>query len=189
MRLNSVPMRNRVATGELFETAQGTGRTLHQVAGLRYRLSLGVAHREARGQYGESRSRSRARQFHQATALFRRVRIRLTSTPTHPLARGATELPGCRCPREEAASAKSKPSRRGERTKSAGRVSQTAHLSDRRRLLTCHRGLATRATIPCFSRSRPTLSRWKNEPSARDLVCRNDWLFEQFIRLCRDQAV
>jgi hypothetical protein len=36
--------------------------------------------------------------------------------------------------------------------------------------------------------SQPTLSRWKNAPSARDLVRLNDTLREQFIRLCGDQV-
>jgi len=36
--------------------------------------------------------------------------------------------------------------------------------------------------------SQPTLSRWENTPSARDLVLCNDRLCEQFIRLCGDQV-
>lgn len=36
--------------------------------------------------------------------------------------------------------------------------------------------------------SQPTLSRWENSPSARDLVRLNDALLEQFIRLCGDQV-
>jgi hypothetical protein len=36
--------------------------------------------------------------------------------------------------------------------------------------------------------SQPTLSRWENAPSARDLVLWNDQLCEQFIRLCGDQV-
>ena len=36
--------------------------------------------------------------------------------------------------------------------------------------------------------SQPTLSRWENAPSARDLVRCNDRLCEQFIRLCGDQV-
>ena len=36
--------------------------------------------------------------------------------------------------------------------------------------------------------SQPTLSRWENAPSARDLVHANDLLCEQFIRLCGDQV-
>lgn len=35
--------------------------------------------------------------------------------------------------------------------------------------------------------SQPTLSRWENAPSARDLVRLNDALLQQFIRLCGDQ--
>jgi hypothetical protein len=34
--------------------------------------------------------------------------------------------------------------------------------------------------------SQPTLSRWENAPSARDLVRLSDTLREQFIRLCGD---
>src|SRR3989449_11486845 len=36
--------------------------------------------------------------------------------------------------------------------------------------------------------SQPTLSRWENAPSGRDLVHLNDTLCEQFIRLCGDQV-
>jgi hypothetical protein len=36
--------------------------------------------------------------------------------------------------------------------------------------------------------SQPTLSRWENAPSARDLVRLNDSLGEQFIRLCGEQV-
>ena len=36
--------------------------------------------------------------------------------------------------------------------------------------------------------SQPTLSRWENSPSARELVHLNDALVEQFIRLCGDQV-
>jgi hypothetical protein len=36
--------------------------------------------------------------------------------------------------------------------------------------------------------SQPTLSRWENAPSGRDLVRWNDLLREQFIRLCGDQV-
>src|SRR3989442_7113252 len=36
--------------------------------------------------------------------------------------------------------------------------------------------------------SQPTLSRWENAPSGRDLVHLNDTLREQFIRLCGDQV-
>ena len=36
--------------------------------------------------------------------------------------------------------------------------------------------------------SQPTLSRWENAPSARDLMHANDLLCEQFIRLCGDQV-
>jgi len=36
--------------------------------------------------------------------------------------------------------------------------------------------------------SQPTLSRWENAPSARDLVHANDLLCQQFIRLCGDQV-
>jgi hypothetical protein len=36
--------------------------------------------------------------------------------------------------------------------------------------------------------SQPTLSRWENTPSARDLVLCNDRLCEQFIRICGDQV-
>jgi hypothetical protein len=36
--------------------------------------------------------------------------------------------------------------------------------------------------------SQPTLSRWENAPSARELVRLNDLLCEQFIRLCGDQV-
>jgi hypothetical protein len=36
--------------------------------------------------------------------------------------------------------------------------------------------------------SQPTLSRWENAPSGRDLVRLNDALREQFIRLCGDQV-
>ena len=36
--------------------------------------------------------------------------------------------------------------------------------------------------------SQPTLSRWENAPSARDLVRWNDRLCEHFIRLCGDQV-
>lgn len=36
--------------------------------------------------------------------------------------------------------------------------------------------------------SQPTLSRWENAPSARDLVRLNDALLEQFVRLCGDQV-
>ena len=36
--------------------------------------------------------------------------------------------------------------------------------------------------------SQPTLSRWENAPSARDLVRLNDALLDQFIRLCSDQV-
>ncbi|HEV2396867.1 MAG TPA: IS1380 family transposase, partial [Candidatus Sulfotelmatobacter sp.] len=36
--------------------------------------------------------------------------------------------------------------------------------------------------------SQPTLSRWENAPSARDLVRLNDLWCEQFIRLCGDQV-
>ena len=36
--------------------------------------------------------------------------------------------------------------------------------------------------------SQPTLSRWENAPSARELVHFNDRLCEQFIRLCGDQV-
>ena len=36
--------------------------------------------------------------------------------------------------------------------------------------------------------SQPTLSRWENAPSARELVRLNDLLREQFIRLCADQV-
>ena len=36
--------------------------------------------------------------------------------------------------------------------------------------------------------SQPTLSRWENAPSARELVHLNDLLREQFIRLCGDQV-
>src|SRR5271167_2333361 len=36
--------------------------------------------------------------------------------------------------------------------------------------------------------SQPTLSRWENSPSGRDLVRLNDVLLEQFIRLCGEQV-
>jgi len=36
--------------------------------------------------------------------------------------------------------------------------------------------------------SQPTLSRWENSPSARDLVRLNDALLEQFLRLCSEQV-
>jgi hypothetical protein len=36
--------------------------------------------------------------------------------------------------------------------------------------------------------SQPTLSRWENAPSARDLLHYNDRLCQQFIRLCGDQV-
>jgi hypothetical protein len=36
--------------------------------------------------------------------------------------------------------------------------------------------------------SQPTLSRWENAPSGRDLVRLNDALLEQFIRLCSEQV-
>lgn len=36
--------------------------------------------------------------------------------------------------------------------------------------------------------SQPTLSRWENAPSARDLVRLNDALLDQFLRLCGDQV-
>jgi Transposase DDE domain group 1 len=36
--------------------------------------------------------------------------------------------------------------------------------------------------------SQPTLSRWENAPSARELIRLNDLLREQFIRLCSDQV-
>ena len=36
--------------------------------------------------------------------------------------------------------------------------------------------------------SQPTLSRWENAPSARDLVRLNDALLEQFLRLCGEQV-
>ena len=36
--------------------------------------------------------------------------------------------------------------------------------------------------------SQPTLSRWENAPSARDLVHANDLLCQQFIQLCGDQV-
>lgn len=36
--------------------------------------------------------------------------------------------------------------------------------------------------------SQPTLSRWENSPSARDLVHLNDALLEQFLRLCGEQV-
>src|SRR2546425_5480341 len=36
--------------------------------------------------------------------------------------------------------------------------------------------------------SQPTLSRWENAPSARDLVHTNDLLCQQFIRVCGDQV-
>src|SRR5271157_3790670 len=36
--------------------------------------------------------------------------------------------------------------------------------------------------------SQPTLSRWENAPSARDLVHANDLLCQQFIRLCGEQV-
>jgi hypothetical protein len=36
--------------------------------------------------------------------------------------------------------------------------------------------------------SQPTLSRWENAPSARDLVLLNDALLEQFLRLCGEQV-
>ncbi len=36
--------------------------------------------------------------------------------------------------------------------------------------------------------SQPTLSRWENAPSARELVHFNDLLCEQFIRVCADQV-
>src|SRR5262249_14502094 len=36
--------------------------------------------------------------------------------------------------------------------------------------------------------SQPTLSRWENSPSARDLVRLNDTWCDQFIRLCGDQV-
>jgi hypothetical protein len=36
--------------------------------------------------------------------------------------------------------------------------------------------------------SQPTLSRWENAPSGRDLVCLNDALLQQFIRLCGKQV-
>jgi hypothetical protein len=36
--------------------------------------------------------------------------------------------------------------------------------------------------------SQPTLSRWENAPSARELILLNDLLREQFIRLCSDQV-
>jgi hypothetical protein len=36
--------------------------------------------------------------------------------------------------------------------------------------------------------SQPTLSRWENAPSARDLVCLNDALLEIFIRVCGEQV-
>ena len=36
--------------------------------------------------------------------------------------------------------------------------------------------------------SQPTLSRWENAPSARDLVHTNDRLCQQFIRICGDQV-
>ena len=36
--------------------------------------------------------------------------------------------------------------------------------------------------------SQPTLSRWENAPSARDLVLLNDTLLEQFIDLCGEQV-
>src|SRR4029077_1135196 len=36
--------------------------------------------------------------------------------------------------------------------------------------------------------SQPTLSRWENAPSARDLVYLNNALVEQFVRLCGDQV-
>jgi hypothetical protein len=37
--------------------------------------------------------------------------------------------------------------------------------------------------------SQPTLSRWENAPSARELVSLSDTLCEQFIRLCRQQVL
>ena len=36
--------------------------------------------------------------------------------------------------------------------------------------------------------SQPTLSRWENAPSARDLAHNNDLLCQQFIRICGDQV-
>ena len=36
--------------------------------------------------------------------------------------------------------------------------------------------------------SQPTLSRWENSPSARDLVCLNDALLGIFIRVCGEQV-
>ena len=36
--------------------------------------------------------------------------------------------------------------------------------------------------------SQPTLSRWENAPSARDLVRLNDVLLDQFVRLCGEQV-
>src|SRR5712692_7893833 len=36
--------------------------------------------------------------------------------------------------------------------------------------------------------SQPTLSRWENAPSARDLVLLHDALLEQFLRLCSEQV-
>ena len=36
--------------------------------------------------------------------------------------------------------------------------------------------------------SQPTLSRWENAPSARDLVRLSDALLDQFIRLCGEQV-
>jgi Transposase DDE domain group 1 len=68
----------------------------------------------------------------------------------------------------------------GPRTPHYAGVAEAAPLPDCRWLPTAC------AMIPCCS-AQPTLSRWENAPSARELTHFNDLMGQHFIRLCGDQ--